>query len=164
VIVLFETFDGSAVIAGDAQRPIGHDALGIDHVAERFLDAPFTGSVTEVAILFAPAREKGDSLGKLAGESGNHVVAGDQRNVAVVVRVVLAGLRSLEVGRHGSPAVLVRFRAAILDVSKVQRSQGMKTIRERSLEFMMKCLLSQWHCSRTRGPLTRSTFASRRSG
>ena len=49
VVVLFESFDGSAIAAADAECAIGEDAFGIADVAENFFDRPFVGSVAEVA-------------------------------------------------------------------------------------------------------------------
>src|SRR5215469_15195420 len=95
IVVLLEAWHRSAVVASNTQRTISHDALGIDDMAQRLLHAPLALGVAQVTVLLVSAREQGNRLWKLARERGNDIIAGDQRNVAVVIGVVLTGFWTL---------------------------------------------------------------------
>src|SRR5258707_1009427 len=50
IVVLLEAGKGRLVAAGDAKDADGEDALGVDHVAEDFLDGPFSRSIAEIGL------------------------------------------------------------------------------------------------------------------
>src|ERR1035438_10201904 len=51
VAFLLEAGQIGGIVPGEPEGPVGHDALGVDYVAEHLANAPFSGCVAEVALL-----------------------------------------------------------------------------------------------------------------
>src|SRR5579863_8087528 len=100
VVVLLESFDGSAVTATNTEHAVGKDALGVADVAEEFFHRPFAGGVAKVSVRFVAAGEQKQHLATLRFEGRKDIVAGDERDVAVVVGSVFAGLRTADWSGH----------------------------------------------------------------
>src|SRR5215469_12840748 len=55
VVILLEARDWSPIIARDSQRAVGHDALGIDQMAEHFFNAPLVRLIAKCAVMLRKA-------------------------------------------------------------------------------------------------------------
>jgi len=84
VVVLLETAEGRLVGAGDAQGAIGKDALAVGDMAEDFLDGPFVGSISKVAVAFTARGKELGHLQPLCIENRDDVIPGNQGNVFFV--------------------------------------------------------------------------------
>src|SRR5207253_6233219 len=102
--VLIEARERDRVAAGKAQRAIGEHALGVGHVPDDLLDAPFPRGVAVQRLGLGQAGEHGLRRPALILEGAQQVPVGDLVDVAPVVRGVLGGDRAGD-GRGGHAAL-----------------------------------------------------------
>src|SRR4051812_49205448 len=90
VVILLKAGERSLVIAGDAQCPVAENALGINDVSQRFLDTPFSRSITKISARLRSCKKR-ESHRQLAFQSDENVSLGNQGNVFAVIGCVLVG-------------------------------------------------------------------------
>src|ERR1700723_3626328 len=92
VVVLLEALHRGGIGARDAERAVGENALGIAHVPQDFFGAPFLRRVAEVTVFLIASGKQHHGLAALLIERAENVLSLDQRNVAAIVRRILAWL------------------------------------------------------------------------
>src|SRR5262249_34578603 len=77
-VVLLKAGQGRAVTACNAQRAVGHDPLGVDHVAKSLFQTPLAWCIAQLTLLLAERGKQRDRLRSLARERSNNIVAEDE--------------------------------------------------------------------------------------
>src|SRR5579862_1419830 len=132
IIVLFEALDRRFVAPGNAHGAIAHDAFGVAHVSEDFLNAPLAGSVAKIALLLRERAQESSSVVDLVLKCGDDVVCANERNVALIIRIIFCGRGTADAGgecAHRTPLgrqIPRRFdpTQSILARSKAPRERG----------------------------------------
>jgi len=107
------------VAAGDAEGAVQEDALGVGDVPDDLPGAPLAVGVAKPCAVFRNVGEVGGERLALVGQQRNQVVgAGNEREVAVEIGGVIAGLRARERGHQvccrACPVCLIRPSDLIL--------------------------------------------------
>src|SRR6185437_10483710 len=88
----------SLLAAGEAQRAIRHDPLGVGYVSDDLFDAPLTRLIAEQCVRVRERAKHGARRGRLLVEYLDQVAVGDSRDVPVEVLRVLAFLGTRDAG------------------------------------------------------------------
>jgi len=94
IVVLFEARQFGAIVACDTQRPVGENALGIDHVAYYLAHTPFSVGVTLQGVRIGNSFQVSQRAIELGAERAYNVAVRHQVHVAAEVRSVFGGDRS----------------------------------------------------------------------
>lgn len=102
VRIFIEARQWLRIAAGEAERPMSENSLGVAQMANDFLDGPLASGVRVQTAGVIYAAEQADRIAILLGEQLDEIAVGDERDVALVVREVLVrrGARR-ESRRHG---------------------------------------------------------------